>query len=583
MKEPRSMSYMALYRKFRPQTFAQVKGQDHVVRTLKNQIRNNRIGHAYLFTGTRGTGKTSVAKLFARAINCMSPVDGEPCNCCEACLAAARDSFMDIVEVDAASNTSVDDIRRIIDEIQYTPVKGRYKVYIIDEAHMLSGSAFNAFLKTLEEPPSYAVFILATTEPHKLPITILSRCQRYDFHRISNETIAANLAEMTAKEGVEAEEKALEYIARMGDGSMRDSISLLDKCIAFNLGDRLTYDNVLTTLGVVDTEVFSRIFRAVYSGDATTALKELGHAVNEGKDISQFVSDFVWYLRNLLIVNVSGGGGEDLLGISEENMQTLRQDAQTADAATLMRYIRIQSELLNNIRYSPVKQILVEVSFVKLAKPQMELDGEAVADRLRQLERGAVWAQTAPTPQSVPQSATRPEQPVQPEAPVPESVSRLYAPEPEQVQIVPETGSAPEVWEMDLNDLDEPDRDAGPVPVQSQAAKAGGNICSSWNDIISAVSGMRLRTALRKAVPGEETDTTVSVFVSSDVSYGTIRDEAKELEQAIRKLTGKTVSVAVRKDGGSAQTQTVQSSSGNSAFPEDLLKNIHFDIGTEER
>lgn len=561
-KEHARMSYMALYRKFRPQTFEQVKGQDHVVRTLKNQIKNNRIGHAYLFTGTRGTGKTSVAKLFARAINCQSPVDGNPCNHCEACLAAARDSFMDIVEVDAASNTSVDDIRRIIDEIQYTPVNGRYKVYIIDEAHMLSGSAFNAFLKTLEEPPSYAVFILATTEPHKLPITILSRCQRYDFHRISNETIAANLADLVAKEGVEAEDKALSYIARMGDGSMRDSISLLDKCIAFNLGDRLTYENVLTTLGVVDTEVFSRVFRAVYAGNAAGALRELESAVNEGKDISQFVSDFVWYLRNLLIVNVSGSAGDDLLGISEENLQTLREDAQIADAGTLMRYIRIQSELLNSIRYSPVKQILVEVSFIKLAKPQMEQDGEAIADRLRQLEQRA--------PAVVMSGAA----PVRAEAPAP-NVSSVRK---------EEKASAPQVWEMKPDDLEDAPQQTPPripepakAPAQMQISAGGtidssGSICASWADIVDACTGMRLKVALRKAHPGEEEDSTVSIFSPGGVGLDTIKAELKDVEQAILKVTGKAVTAVVKKEGEMR----------SAAFPEDLLKNIHFEIGTEE-
>ena len=266
------MSYVALYRKFRPQTFSQVKGQDHVVLTLTNQIKNNRAGHAYLFTGTRGTGKTSVAKIFAKAVNCLHPVDGEPCNECEHCKAIMAGNFMDVVEIDAASNTGVDDIRRVIEEIQYTPAKGRYKVYIIDEAHMLSGSAANAFLKTLEEPPEYVIFILATTEPHKLPVTILSRCQRYDFKRISVDTIAQNLSALLDSEGVASEEKAVKYIARAADGSMRDAISLLDKCIAFNLGEKLTYANVLSTLGTVDVETFSRLFRAISKGDVALAL-----------------------------------------------------------------------------------------------------------------------------------------------------------------------------------------------------------------------------------------------------------------------------------------------------------------------
>ena len=266
------MSYTALYRKFRPSTFDQVKGQDHIVQTLKNQINANRIGHAYLFCGTRGTGKTSVAKIFAKAVNCEHPVDGSPCNECETCRGITNGSAMNVIEIDAASNNGVDNIRQIRDEIQYSPSSGKYTVYIIDEVHMLSIGAFNALLKTLEEPPAYVIFILATTEPHKIPITILSRCQRYDFKRISIDTIAARLSELMEKESIEVEEKAIRYVAKAADGSMRDALSLLDQCIAFYLGQKLTYDNVLDVLGAVDNEIFSRLTRSVIDSDVTTSL-----------------------------------------------------------------------------------------------------------------------------------------------------------------------------------------------------------------------------------------------------------------------------------------------------------------------
>lgn len=266
------MSYTALYRKFRPSTFDQVKGQDHIVQTLKNQINANRIGHAYLFCGTRGTGKTSVAKIFAKAVNCEHPVDGSPCNECETCRGITNGSAMNVIEIDAASNNGVDNIRQIRDEIQYSPSSGKYTVYIIDEVHMLSIGAFNALLKTLEEPPAYVIFILATTEPHKIPITILSRCQRYDFKRISIDTIAARLSELMEKESIEVEDKAIRYVAKAADGSMRDALSLLDQCIAFYLGQKLTYDNVLDVLGAVDNEIFSRLTRSVIDSDVTTSL-----------------------------------------------------------------------------------------------------------------------------------------------------------------------------------------------------------------------------------------------------------------------------------------------------------------------
>lgn len=244
------MSYMALYRKFRPQTFDDVKGQDHIVKTLQNQIKNDRIGHAYLFTGTRGTGKTTVAKILARAINCENPnEDGSPCMECAMCKAITDGTSMNVIEMDAASNNGVDDIRTIREEVQYQPTEGKYKVYIIDEAHMLTDAAENALLKTLEEPPSYVVFILATTEVDRLQITIRSRCQRYDFHRISIDTIAARLTDLMNQEGIEVEDKAIRYIAKAGDGSMRDALSLMEQCIAFYMGQTLTYDNVLKVLG----------------------------------------------------------------------------------------------------------------------------------------------------------------------------------------------------------------------------------------------------------------------------------------------------------------------------------------------
>ena len=265
------MSYMALYRKWRPDTFADVKGQDHIVTTLKNQIQADRIGHAYLFCGTRGTGKTTIAKIFAKAVNCEHPIDGSPCNECASCKAANAAASMNIIEIDAASNNGVDNIRDIKEEVQYSPTEGRFKVYIIDEVHMLSIGAFNALLKTLEEPPSYVIFILATTEVHKIPITILSRCQRYDFKRISVDTIADRLTELMVAERIEVEDKAIRYIAKMADGAMRDALSLLDQCLSFYIGQKLTYDNVLEVLGAVDTEVFSKLFRAIIMNDTKGA------------------------------------------------------------------------------------------------------------------------------------------------------------------------------------------------------------------------------------------------------------------------------------------------------------------------
>ena len=334
------MSYMALYRKFRPDEFEDVKGQDAIVKTLKNQIKSERIGHAYLFCGTRGTGKTTVAKIFAKAVNCEHPVDGSPCGECETCRAIAAGNSMNVIEIDAASNNGVDNIREIREEVSYRPTEGKYKVYIIDEVHMLSIGAFNALLKTLEEPPEYVIFILATTEAHKIPVTILSRCQRYDFKRITIETISARLRELIDKEKWDVEEKAVRYIARMADGSMRDALSLLDQCAAFYIGETLTYDHVLEVLGAVDTEVFSRLLREILEYNVQKVIATVDELVMQGRELSQMAADFTWYLRNLLLVK-SSDDMEDVLDVSTENLKRLKEEAQMVDADALIRYIRV--------------------------------------------------------------------------------------------------------------------------------------------------------------------------------------------------------------------------------------------------
>ena len=379
------MSYTALYRKFRPDTFADVKGQDHIVTTLKNQLKANRIGHAYLFTGTRGTGKTTVAKIFARTVNCENPSEDGPCGECKSCRAIAAGASMNVIEIDAASNNGVDNIREIVEEVSYSPAEGKYKVYIIDEVHMLSIGAFNALLKTLEEPPSYVIFILATTEVHKLPVTILSRCQRYDFKRISIETITDRMRQLTDAEQVQAQDKALRYIAKAADGSMRDALSLLDQCIAFHLGQELTYDKVLDVLGAVDTEVFSRLLRSVLDRDVLGCIQLLEEIVMQGRELTQFVTDFTWYLRNLMLVQASDNL-EDVIDMSTDNLKRLKEEAQAADMDRIVRYIRIFSELSGQIRYASQKRILVEIALIKLCRPQMEEDREAILDRIRQVE-----------------------------------------------------------------------------------------------------------------------------------------------------------------------------------------------------
>lgn len=380
------MSYQALYRKFRPSSFEDVKGQEHIVTTLKNQMKSGRIGHAYLFCGTRGTGKTTIAKILARGVNCENPVDGSPCGECAMCKSILAGTSMNVIELDAASNNGVDNIREIVDEVSFSPAEGKYKVYIIDEVHMLSNGAFNALLKTLEEPPSYVIFILATTEANKIPITILSRCQRYDFKRISIDTIADRLSDLMQEEGIDVEEKAIRYVAKAGDGSMRDALSLLDQCIAFHYGQTLTYDMVLDVLGAVDNEVFGKMLRHLVDKNVLGAIALLDEIMMQGRELTQFVSDLTWYFRNLLLLKTSDGI-EDVIDVSSDNLVLMKEEAQLVSENAIMRYIRIFSELSGQLRYASQKRIMLEMAIIKICRPATETKSDALLERIRDLEK----------------------------------------------------------------------------------------------------------------------------------------------------------------------------------------------------
>lgn len=429
------MSYTAMYRRFRPTRFEEVKGQDAIVTTLKNQIKADRIGHAYLFCGTRGTGKTSIAKLFARSVNCENPVDGSPCGECPTCRAIAAGSSMNVIEIDAASNNGVDNIREIVDEVSYSPAEGKFKVYIIDEVHMLSTGAFNALLKTLEEPPSYVIFILATTEVNKIPVTILSRCQRYDFKRLTVQQIEERMREALAEAGEELqiEDKALRFIAKSADGAMRDAWSLLDQCMAFHFGQLLTYDKVLDVLGAVDTAVFSNMLRSILNRDVPGCISLLEEIVLQGRDLSQFVADFTWYLRNLLLVKTSGEDSEEVIDISSENLARLKEEAQMVQTDAIMRYIRNLSELSGKIRYAGQKRILIEMALIRLCRPEMETNEDALLDRIRKLEQtiekiesGAIAVAAAPAAAPEPAVMTPAKKAELPKA-IPEDVSQIVS------------------------------------------------------------------------------------------------------------------------------------------------------------
>ncbi len=380
------MSYVALYRKFRPSSFAEVKGQDHIVKALKNQIESDRVGHAYLFSGTRGTGKTSIAKIFAKTVNCENPIKGQPCNQCKSCQAVNEQSSMNVIEIDAASNNGVENIRQIIEEVAYSPTSGRYKVYIIDEVHMLSAGAFNALLKTLEEPPSYVIFVLATTEAHKIPVTILSRCQRYDFKRLTVEDIVERLNELIEVEDVKAEQKALSYIAKCADGAMRDALSLLDQCIAFYLGEELTYEKVLEVLGAVDTDIYIDLLSNIVSGEISPAIKMIDNVTALGRDLAQFISNFIWFLRNAMIIKTSIKRNE-LVDMPVDKINKISDMLVDVEIETIFRYIRVMSDLNNQLRYSTSKRTIVEMSIIKLCVPAMETQTDSINNRISLLEQ----------------------------------------------------------------------------------------------------------------------------------------------------------------------------------------------------
>ncbi len=386
--------YLALYRKYRPNDFDDVRGRDAIVRTLKNQIISGRIGHSYLFCGTRGTGKTTIARIFARAANCENQHDGNPCGECPTCRAIQAEANLNVTELDAASNNSVDDIRSIVDQVEYSPTQGRFRVFIIDEVHMLSNAAFNALLKTLEEPPSYVIFILATTEPNKLPVTILSRCQRYDFGRLATDVIEGRLREVAQMEGLEVEDKAFRYIAGAADGSMRDGLSLLDQCNAFNYGGgTLTYERTLEILGAVDTGVFGDLYRNIHNGKVADALKVLDEILLQGRELMQFVTDFTWYLRNLMLLKASEETAKSL-DISADNLRLMIDQARMSDMEEIMRYIKVFSALPDLIRYSPNRRILTEMTIIRACRSAMDDGAEGgesllldkIKNRVREME-----------------------------------------------------------------------------------------------------------------------------------------------------------------------------------------------------
>lgn len=390
------MGYTALYREWRPQNFYDIVGQEHITTTVKNQILNDRIAHAYLFCGTRGTGKTTTAKVFAKALNCLDLHDGEPCNKCEMCKKIDEGLAIDVTELDAASNNGIDKIRDIIDDVKYPPQEGRYKVYIMDEVHMLSTGAVNAFLKTLEEPPKNVIFILATTDPQKLPITILSRCQRFDFKRINNNEIIGRLRKIVDDQNAIADDKSLSLIARVSDGAMRDALSILDQAISMGNG-AVEYDILINMLGLVTNDHLFALTNAVNQRNVEKSIGIIDEVVYAGKDIYLFIKDLISHYRNILMAKVTNNP-EDVLDMSEENITLIKEQGSKLRAEEVMRYIRILQEAEGNAKISKQARLYLELAIIKMCKIEYDTSNEVILSRLNKLEaslkNGSIRVQT---------------------------------------------------------------------------------------------------------------------------------------------------------------------------------------------
>ena len=402
------MSYIALYRKWRPVTFDDVVEQSGVVSILKNAVKQDRIGHAYLFCGTRGTGKTTIAKIFSRAINCLHPIDGNPCNTCEVCQGILNQSLLDVIEIDAASNNGVDNIRDIIEEIAYVPTRARFKVYIIDEVHMLSTGAFNALLKTLEEPPAHAVFLLATTDPQKLPATILSRCQRFEFKRISTDSIVNRLSVICNDAKVTADQDALYFIAQAADGGLRDAISILDQCLSAG-STQLTLAEVQTLLGATDEKALAQVVTAVTKQEVEQVLLLIEQLTKEGKEIHDFVSAMISFVRNMLVLKATGGT-TGLGTVLTAQATALQPIVATVTTEQLIFYINTLTRLEKELKWSSQKKILLEVALIQMCMgPQVAVATPAPAPTKANVV-------SAPEKKDAPKKEPPKEQPAEPSA-----------------------------------------------------------------------------------------------------------------------------------------------------------------------
>lgn len=534
--------YQVLYRKYRPRVFADVYGQDHVTSTLKNEIKEGRISHAYLFTGSRGTGKTTCAKILAKAVNCPNAVDGEPCNTCEICKGLDSGTIYDVVEIDAASNNGVDNIRDLREEVNYTPTRGKYRVYIIDEVHMLSTGAFNALLKTLEEPPAHVIFILATTEVHKLPATILSRCQRFDFKRIQPETMAVRLQQVAGLEGMELAPDAATLIARIADGALRDGLSILDQCAGRS--KQITAQLVSEVAGLAGREALYRLSDAVLARDSSAAAEELAQLHENSYDMERLCVEMINHFRNFMMVKTVKKSRE-LIICTDDEYKHIEASAGQFTLAQILRGLDLFQSTLVKIKGGATPRIEMEMAFVRLCEPKLETDPDAINQRLSALERAVQnGVPTAPvkTVQSpAPAARPAPAQPTVPPTPQPTPAAAAPAPEPEpaapaEPTPTPMAEPAPVQPEPPV-----PLEPAAAAPSPAPAADSEQKLFMQWADLMEILH--RTDIALFGVLSGSQGYTRGEFFLI-DSPNPTIKEfikistHAKAIRAALHELTG---------------------------------------------
>lgn len=536
--------YQVLYRKYRPRVFADVYGQDHVTSTLKNEIKEGRISHAYLFTGSRGTGKTTCAKILAKAVNCPNAVDGEPCNACEICKGLDSGTIYDVVEIDAASNNGVDNIRDLREEVNYTPTRGKYRVYIIDEVHMLSTGAFNALLKTLEEPPAHVIFILATTEVHKLPATILSRCQRFDFKRIQPETMAVRLQQVAGLEGMELAPDAATLIARIADGALRDGLSILDQCAGRS--KQITAQLVSEVAGLAGREALYRLSDAVLTRDSSAAVEELAQLHENSYDMERLCVEMINHFRNFMMVKTVKKSRE-LIICTDDEYKHIEESAGQFTLAQILRGLDLFQSTLVKIKGGATPRIEMEMAFIRLCEPKLETDPDAFNQRLSALERAvqngvpatSVKAVQSPAPAARP----APAQPTVPPTPQPAPAAAAPAPEPEPV---PATSAEPVSAPVPEPAPAQPEppvsrEPAAAAPSPAPAADSEQQLFMQWADLMEILH--RTDIALFGVLSGSQGYTRGEFFLI-DSPNPTIKEfikistHAKAIRAALHELTG---------------------------------------------